>query len=293
MRFDIKHRTRYEFTQPVRLEPHLLRFQPRCAGAQYLQWFELSVDPLPSGQTDHVDAEGNSVTRVWFAEPAEHLQISARSHVRLGRNNPHDFLLNECNRTIPVAYLPSVQPLLIAARQRSSIPARSDPVRELAEMTAAASDHHVTSFLSGLARHIHEDWETVHRESGDPWRPEQTFERKTGACRDLAWLYVDACRAIGLAARFVSGYQQGTTDQDRHELHAWAEVYIPGAGWRGFDPTSGLAVADRHVAVAASVTPVGANCVDGSFCEAHGAGGQVDSSLETEIEIQFSEEDAG
>jgi transglutaminase-like putative cysteine protease len=291
MRCDIRHVTRYEFSDPVNLDQHLLRLRPRCAGAQFVERFELVIEPAPKGKTDHVDAEGNSVTRVWFEEPTEYLQTSTRASVVLRRTDPYDFLLNETNSAIPVAYLPNVQPLLIAARQRSSLPARSDPVRELAETTAVASEHHVTRFLSSLAKQISDNWETVHRDTGAPWRPEQTFERKSGACRDLAWLYVDACRAIGLAARFVSGYQQGTVDQDRRELHAWAEVYLPGGGWRGFDPTSGFALADRHAAVAASVTPSGASCVEGTFRPASRVG-EARSTLTTEIEVTFSEENS-
>ena len=105
-----------------------------------------------------------------------------------------------------------------------------------------------------------------------------------GACRDLAVLLIDACRSVGLATRFVSGFQQGDREQDRRDLHAWAEVYIPGAGWRGFDPTHGLAVADRHVPLAAGAVPESASPVTGSF-----RGNGVSSVMETELEIQTTE----
>lgn len=103
------------------------------------------------------------------------------------------------------------------------------------------------------------------RPNGDAYEPAVTLKRGQGACRDLTVLFMEACRSVGLSARFVSGYAEGLSTRDDGELHAWAEIYLPGAGWRGFDPTLGLAVADRHVAIAASPIPVGAAPVSGSF----------------------------
>jgi transglutaminase-like putative cysteine protease len=84
-------------------------------------------------------------------------------------------------------------------------------------------------------------------------------------------LFVEACRAIGLAARFVSGYQEGDTDSTDRHLHAWAEVYVPGGGWRGYDPTQGLAVADRHITLVASPLSRYAAPISGSFQQSNGA----------------------
>jgi transglutaminase-like putative cysteine protease len=89
--------------------------------------------------------------------------------------------------------------------------------------------------------------------------------QKSGSCRDFAVLFMAACQAVGLAARFVSGYQEGDEAQEARELHAWPEVYIPGGGWRGFDPTHGLAVCDRHVPLAAAAHPANAAPVSGKL----------------------------
>ena len=94
----------------------------------------------------------------------------------------------------------------------------------------------------------------VVRPHGAALSPEATWGERTGACRDLAPLFNEVCRLVGLPARFVSGYGYSDFLDERH-LHAWSEVYLPGAGWRGFDPTIGLAVADRHIAVAAARDP--------------------------------------
>ena len=91
------------------------------------------------------------------------------------------------------------------------------------------------------------------------------MEQRQGACRDFAVLFIDACRCVGLAARFVSGYQDAYRSMGKRDLHAWAEVYLPGAGWRGYDPTRGLAVADHHVAVAAAADPQNAAPVTATY----------------------------
>ena len=103
------------------------------------------------------------------------------------------------------------------------------------------------------------------RDHGAPLPPSITFQKKRGACRDLVLLFMAVCRRFGLASRFVSGYQEGDPDMEQRHLHAWAEVYIPGGGWRGYDPSHGLVVADRHIALAASYAPEGTAPVKGSF----------------------------
>src|SRR5262249_17936328 len=105
--------------------------------------------------------------------------------------------------------------------------------------------------------------------------------QRQGACRDLAVLFIDACRCLGIAARFVSGYQEGYGSTAKQDLHAWAEVYLPGAGWRGYDPTHGLAVADRHGAVAAAPDPLNAAPVTATY-----RGDNVTSEMNTQVSVE-------
>ena len=105
---------------------------------------------------------------------------------------------------------------------------------------------------------------------------------RTGACRDLTVLFMECCRSLGLAARFVSGYQEGDKGTDRRYMHAWAEVYLPGGGWRGFDPTHGIAVTDRHVAVASGPTPATAAPISGTF-RGTGAIARMEAALRIEV----------
>ena len=130
-----------------------------------------------------------------------------------------------------------------------------------------------TDFALSLCEHIHDNFPHVAREQGGPWSAERTLREKRGSCRDLVELFAAVCRSVGLACRHVSGYALSARRKKGDELHAWAEVYIPGGGWRGYDPSSGLAVSDRHVAVASGATHGLIAPVSGSF---YGDGAEVE-----------------
>lgn len=281
MLFSIDHTTEYRFTRPVFFEPHQLRFCPRSDGAQRLVRFDLQIDPTPAGITHSLDAEGNVVAVAWFNELHDRMVIRATSEVETFRENPYDFLVTTQNQRLPIGYQPWESQLVAPARRRSAVPIHSDPARELAEQLREASRGETVSFLSRLTETISHRFKVVHREQGTPWPPATTIEQRQGACRDLAVLWMDICRAVGLAARFVSGYQEGDADQDKRYLHAWAEVYLPGAGWRGFDPTNGLAVADRHVAVASAADPQHAAPLTATY-----RGSNVEAELNAHVHIE-------
>ena len=136
-------------------------------------------------------------------------------------------------------------------------------------------------FLNQLTTRLHRSTEKVTRTEPGIQSPAETLSTQRGACRDLALVFMVACRQVGVPARFVSGYQQGDPDEPRRDLHAWAEVFLPGFGWRGYDPTHGLAVADAHVAVAASALPQNAASITGTF-----RGTDATSTLEHLITLQ-------
>ncbi len=262
MRYQISHTTTYNYSQPVILQPHLLRLRPRCDGDQSLEQFQVQVTPPPAGSTEVLDPEGNAIARHWWPEiPTEHLTYHVQSQVSTYCINPFNFLLEAWASQLPIDYPTSVltglQPYLGEA-------IAMDPVAyQLAQEIAQSVDENPIMFLSELTQRIYKACQYQVRETGSPLPPCVTWTQKTGSCRDLAVLFMAACRAVGLAARFVSGYQEGDPDsQDRH-LHAWAEVYLPGAGWRGYDPTQGLAVSDRHIPLVAAAWPSNAAPVTG------------------------------
>ncbi len=261
MRFRIRHRTMYQYDRAVYLEPHTLRFCPRSGGGQRLVSFGIDVEPLPRLMNESLDPEGNTVTEVWFSELTDRMEVTASFEAETLRSNPFDFVLDDPG----VKKLPAVYSGPLAASLASYLGTDGSPqVRDFALRVAADSGHDTVQFLTELCRRIAEMCVHEVRHEGPPESAEHTLVTGRGACRDVAVLYMEACRVMGLAARFVSGYQYSPDEEERRELHAWAEVYLPGGGWRGFDPSHGLAAADQLLAVAAAADPALAAPVTGS-----------------------------
>lgn len=277
MRLSIRHRTSYAYSAPVFLEPHFLRLRPRSDPAQEVLDYSLEISPEPAGRSDGLDPEGNWLTCVWFGDRVEGLELTAAFEVETRRHNPFDFLLTGPAFSPPAPLYPEPLGEVLAPYLTASGCAAAT---ELAR--SVASRESLVDFLCSLNQTLHERCQVVVREHGDPWTPERTLTEGQGACRDLAVVFLEACRNVGIAARFASGFQRGGGNDHRRFLHAWAEVYLPGAGWRGFDPTHGLAVADGHVCVAASRSPQGAAPVQGTFRGADG----ITSRMATEIRVE-------
>ncbi len=278
---EIAHTTRYDFSESVFLEPHTLRFQPRADGGQAPLEFQLEIDPVPAGQAACLDAAGNIVTHAWFDGLHDSLTIAARSVVAMPRENPFDYLPDAGRTQLPVFYGDEAEALRPYLRRDPAAATCADEVAVFAARIRAAAHGELLPFLASLNQTMFDRLTLIRREDGATWAPMHTWREKCGACRDLAWLFVDVCRAGGAAARFVSGYEDSVFGRETYDLHAWAEVYIPGGGWRGYDPARGLAVAQHHVAVAAAATPVGASPVTGAF---RGTG--VTSTIETEVHVE-------
>jgi transglutaminase-like putative cysteine protease len=281
MELEIVHTTRYEFSQPVFLDPHLFRFQPRSDGAQVLANFELEIRPEPVGRAAWLDAAGNATTHAWFEGLHANLSVAARAVVDIHRENPFDFLLDVSRTRLPVDYGREADLLFPYLRRVKPPQGDRDEVAVLASRMRHVSGDSLVPLLTALNNTLCERLIVERREEGDPWPPERTWQYGRGACRDLAVLFVDACRALGIAARFVSGYEQPAGFGDNYDLHAWAEVYIPGGGWRGYDPSRGLAVGPGYVSVAAAASAEDAAPVTGSF-----RGSGVFSTIESHIRIE-------
>jgi transglutaminase-like putative cysteine protease len=278
MRFEIRHTTRFTYDRPVFLEPHTLRLQPRGDGLQRLARFALEVQPRPAGSSQCLELDGNAAIRLWFEGEHRSLSFRAESEVETAPRNPFDFILDPAALRLPLGSGGDLAPLLAPYR----VPVSPEgEVAALARCLAREAGHGTLPFLSALNAHLHRTCAQVFRPEGDPWPPERTLSERRGACRDLAVLFMEACRSQGIPARFVSGYQADAPPEEEHQLHAWAEVYLPGAGWRGYDPTQGLSVADRHVALAAGPSPALARPTEGTF---RGTGAA--SAMEAQISIQ-------
>jgi len=279
MRFRVDHVTAYHYSAPVRLGAHRLRLRPRCDGGQVLMDYRLEIAPEPILSTEYPDLEGNTVTQVWFTGETDSLSIRAWLEVETLRTNPFDYLVDTGATAVPLTYATGVrEQLILYCTPRH--PGRE--VRELAHGLGDEAQGQTLVFLNLLNHRLFAGVERIIRHHGEPQPPEVTLASRRGACRDVALLFMEVCRNLGLAARFVSGYQRGDLDRDRRYLHAWPEVYIPGGGWRGYDPSHGLAVGDAHVAVAAAADPHQASPVDGTFA-ASGANSRLETALSIHV----------
>ena len=288
MLYKISHTTCYTYSQPVLLKPHTLRLRPRCDGRQHLHSFALVVDPEPAGMSHMADLDGNSLTQLWFTAVTEQLRLTITAQVETYQTNPFDYILEPWTVKLPLDYPSSLLTQLSPYLHPYSVVVDSVAL-ELAQEIAQAVNGDTMAFLSSLNQRLYESCDYLTRETGAPWPAGVTWRRQQGSCRDLAVLFMDSCRAMGLAARFVSGYQEGDLNQERRDLHAWAEVYLPGAGWRGYDPTHGLAVADRHIVLAASPLPSYTAAVSGSITpvKSFAEGSKMaESQMEAHISIQ-------
>ncbi len=273
-----RHTTRFRYSEPVVCEPLVVRLRPREDATQRLHRFALTFVPEPAGISQQLDFENNVVAQAWFREPTRSLEVAVAWQVETLRTNPFDFVLPSEFSRLPWR---TCNPELPLWQAYNALPGQTGPVAVLAQQLAQQSQHDTVDFLVRLARGIHHDHEPIVRHHGPPWSTAETLARKQGSCRDLALVFIEACRTQGIPARFVSGYALGSEQTAEQHLHAWAEAYLPGAGWRGFDPSSGLAVSDAHIAVAAAITPQGAAPTWGSF-----RSNSAQATLEVAVQLQ-------
>jgi transglutaminase-like putative cysteine protease len=272
MRFFVHHLTIYRYSAPVRLAEHVLRFNPRPDAGRLLTR-QLAVDPAPFLQEDAADAFGNLVTRVDFEAPSDHLLIDSRFEF-------------EADAGAPLARgAPPPLPWPVEAHGPHAVyrgnGAINGAVGAFAAEIAAECGGDALAFLDRLNRTLYARIDRRMREEGAARSAEETLALGSGACRDLTVLFVAACRSLGAPARFVSGYQARADAPDgRRHLHAWPEAFVPGLGWRGYDPTHGFAVSDGHVPLCAAPEQAQTMPVEGRYF-----GGPVKSSLAYEIEI--------
>ena len=278
MRFRIHHETFYNYTGPVSLGPHAMRLRPREDGAQRVLSYSLEIKPEPSLVSHALDAEGNVVGHAWFIGTTERLRITSALEVETLRANPFDYVPDPDFARLPAPYAPTLAQRLSAYAAPGE---RDESVHAFAMSVLAESGPGPVAFLDTLNRTIHERIHRTIRNDGKAAQSAaETLALRKGACRDLTVLFMEACRAVGLAARFVSGYRRGDPGRPDRHLHAWPEVYIPGGGWRGWDPVEALAVGETHVALAAGPAQADTMPVEGVF---YGTG--VKASLTCRLHI--------
>jgi transglutaminase-like putative cysteine protease len=282
MKISATHTTVYRYDSPVCLEPHIVRLQPRTNSAQKLLAFDLQITPTPAGTTECLDQDGNLALSAWFNAPTQELKVTSRFTVELLRENPFDYLLMGESLSLPLWYREPLSRALAPYRQDGHV---AESVKQYAGSFASGEQWNALRFLTALNLQIYRTFRQTVRLDGLPWASDRTLSRMEGSCRDLAVLFCDTCRVMGIAARFVSGYECGSADRQDSYMHAWAEVYLPVIGWRGYDPARGLAVSNTHVAVAAGFDPDLASPVAGRY--SGGSQSKMEASLRLHVGDAF------
>jgi uncharacterized protein (DUF2126 family) len=271
VRTGLHHVTRYQYDRPVNLGPQVVRLCPAPHGRTRVSSYSLKVTPSQHFVNWQHDPNGNRVARFVFPEKTTEFSVTVDLVADLEVVNPFDFFIEPCAETFPFVYPSELRPELAACLE-------PEPARKLLKAflaTISLEPRNTTDFLVDLNQHLRQKIRYVIRMEHGVQAVEETLAAAQGSCRDTAWLLVQILRHLGLAARFVSGYLiqlkpdikpldgPAGAARDFTDLHAWTEVYLPGAGWVGFDPTSGLLCGEGHLPLAASPHYAGAAPISG------------------------------
>lgn len=261
----IEHQTFYTYSEPVRLQPHRLMLRPREGHDIRIDSAELSLS-VPHELAWQRDIYGNSVGIASFLEPAAELVIRSEVVLQHFEVQPLNFVVDERAVMFPFHFDLSERVEMIPY-QMPCFPSDSEVVRDwVSTFWVPGQMIETYGLLDTMNKAIASGFTYGQREEPGVQRPGETLLKRSGSCRDFATLFIEACRFFGLAARFVSGYLHSPlTVQGDGSTHAWAEVYLPGAGWKGFDMTSGLVAGADHIAVAVTRHPADAPPIAGSF----------------------------
>ncbi|HIZ98737.1 MAG TPA: transglutaminase family protein, partial [Candidatus Janibacter merdipullorum] len=289
IRVALEHRTSYHFARPVHVYPHTIRLRPAPHSRTPVPGYSLRVEPANHFINWQQDPFGNWLARVVFPEEVDHLEITVDLLADMTVINPFDFFVEDWAATYPFVLpeqlhadlAPYLHPVGEGGTTAPEVVAwLEERLPSLATGPVDAGPGEgtpIVDFVVGLNRAIRDSVDYTVRLEPGVQTPARTLERGVGSCRDSAWLLVAALRHLGLAARFVSGYLvQLTADlgaigdgadgpaEDFTDLHAWAEVYLPGAGWVGLDATSGLLCGEGHIPLSATPHPASAAPISGA-----------------------------
>lgn len=264
-RLCIDHLSEYRFAAPVTLLPHRMLLRPRENHGLRIVSASLEIEPTASIRW-HRDPLDNSVAIVTFAVASDLLRVASSLVVEHFDESPLDFVVENHAVMYPFGYV-AADAAMLAPFRVPTWPEDHDSVEGwLTTLSARVGVVETFVLLDRMNRAINQGFRYEVREEFGVQSPARTLERRAGSCRDFATLFMEACRQLGLASRFVSGYLYAPLNPAfSGTSHAWAEVYLPGAGWRGFDPITGRVVGPDHIAVAVAHHPEHVAPISGSF----------------------------
>ena len=279
MKLGVRYETAYRYATRVNFSSHEIRLFPR--GDIFTQVHRLRFETNPGA---HVrfgrDVFDNCVAACSFPEPANELRFQLELDLALEKKNPFDFLLRDEAVRMPFSYPADLRRVLAPFLQKGPGPALEIPRWEFPERGAPRP---TVTVLVELNERLHECVGYERREEGPARPPEETLRLGRGACRDVALLLAAALRQHGLAARLTSGYLREAESESRRaegSLHAWTEVYLPGAGWVGLDGTNGIFANHNFITAAVGINPADVTPIDGSFYPRQAIAPQMTSRLE-------------
>ena len=288
MKVRLGHRTTYTYAQPVSFRTHRLMIRPREGHDVHIESSILRISP-PHTVNWVRDVNGNCIALADFLEPARVLTIYSELVLMLYNTNPLNFLLEESAHYFPFRYAEETEVELKPFREML-YPEQAEALTKWgAQFWQEGEKIETVSLLQRVNLHIVKNFSYQRREEKGVQTPAETLEYRSGTCRDFAMLMLEMCRCWGLGARFVSGYMvsgESEDDNRRGSTHAWLEVYLPGAGWKGFDPTTGLVAGAWHIAVAVARDPRSIPPVTGSYV------GPSSAFQSIEVDVQMTRLDA-
>ncbi len=271
----LNHVTHYRYDRPINLGPQVIRLRPAPHSRTRILSYSMRIEPATHFINWQQDPQSNYLARLVFPDKTTSFRIEIDLVAEMSVLNPFDFFLEPEAENFPFEYDPSLATELEPYRHKAPL----TPKFKAYVDSIPREKKQTTNFLVELNQRLQGDISYLIRMEPGVQTPEETLTSKAGSCRDSGWLLVQILRHLGFAARFVSGYLiqlksdvksldgPSGTEVDFTDLHAWCEVYLPGAGWIGFDPTSGLLAGEGHIPLACSPDPSAAAPVSGAIDE--------------------------